>query len=286
MSCSSRQFVPLLTALLASSFWACHAQSGAGEPAAGSSVSSSGASSEDLAYQPKTLAPSSDPSSNERPPSSPFLVTPVPERPAEPKTLAPSTADPKTLAPSTSPLVPSHQETKPSKGGVSQCPSGTCKRSASGPCEAPTGQLGNGCCACGADGLCASFCRCNGPDLPVDTPNGPKRIADLQVGDWVYSTEHDAVVLAPIEEIVIRTAPPSGYVLVKLENGLSFISSAVHPLSNGESIENLEGTPGVCSITSAPKPSDYTYDIAVASEDGGYFVGGILFATTLRPRRD
>src|SRR5260221_5526437 len=58
-----------------------------------------------------------------------------------------------------------------SNGG---CDPGTCRLSDSGPCEKPTGQLGNGCCKCGDDGKCAALCQWAAPRTPIATAEGTR----------------------------------------------------------------------------------------------------------------
>lgn len=126
-----------------------------------------------------------------------------------------------------------------------------------------------------------SYCRCNGPDVPVATPDGPRPIADLAVGDPVYSVENGAVVSVPVEAVITRAAPLSGFVLVEVEGGRSFVTSAAHPLAGGLTVGALAGSERVVSVSVAPRPADWTTDILPASESGAYFVEGIVFASTL-----
>lgn len=162
-----------------------------------------------------------------------------------------------------------------------RCPPGECVLHGKGRCQRPTGQLGNGCCRCGDDGRCASYCRCNGPDVPIATPDGTRRIADLRAGDRVYSIADNSLVIVPLTAVRARQAPPSGYVRVELRDGSSFVTSAVHPLADGRTVAELEQQGQVRSLSSAPRPSDLTYDILPASTSGVYFVEGIVFASTL-----
>ena len=120
------------------------------------------------------------------------------------------------------------------------------------------------------------YCRCNGPDVPIATPTGPRRISELRVGDLVYSVENDAIVVAPLAAVVTRPAPADGYVRVVLDDGSSFVTSAVHPLADGR----IAGA--LAHATPARRPSEVTYDILPATESGTYFVGDVAFASTLR----
>ena len=139
------------------------------------------------------------------------------------------------------------------------------------------------CCRCGANGRCASPCRCNGPEVPVATPDGPRPIRALRVGDLVYSVEGGARVAVPVAAIRSRAAPRGGFVRVELDDGSSFVTSAVHPLADGRTVGALGREQGVRSVSPADRPADRTFDILAASTSGAYFVGDLLFASTLRP---
>lgn len=201
-----------------------------------------------------------------------------------PATATVASAEPSASSSASGAAAPSNSASAPAgnPSPTSRCPAGTCVVRDGGPCERPTGQLGNGCCSCGADGRCRSPCRCNGPDLPVATPDGPRRIADLREGDLVYSVEDGAFVVVPVIALVTRAAPETGYVRVELLDGTSFVTSAVHPLADGRTAGDLAGDPGVRAVSATPRPAPATHDLLPASRSGIYVVGGVLFATTVR----
>ncbi len=101
------------------------------------------------------------------------------------------------------------------------------------------------------------------------------------MGELVYSLEAGARVVVPVGSVLSRPAPPSGYVRVELDDGTSFVTSAVHPLADGRLVEALAGDPHVRSVAPAAAPAARTWDILPASRSGVYFVGTIPFASTL-----
>jgi hypothetical protein len=137
------------------------------------------------------------------------------------------------------------------------------------------------CCGCTPDGRCAMRCRCNGPDVPVATPAGPVRIADLRVGDTVVAPSRRGPIAARIVGVIARVAPRDGYVRVVLDDGTAFVTSAVHPLADGRDAAALAGDPGVRSVGPAARPADVTYDVLTDGACGGYFVGPVAFGSTL-----
>jgi hypothetical protein len=173
--------------------------------------------------------------------------------------------------------------------GGSICPVGTCKLSPAGPCQPPGGPVGNGCCKCGTDGLCAVECRCASPDTPIATPTGERPIASLREGDIVYSVEGAAVTAVPILA-THQTAVSAGHrvVRVRLAGGATLEVSHGHPTLDGRVFGDLRagdrlGGEAVVSVEDVPYPHDRTYDILPASDSGGYFAGGALIGSTLRP---
>ena len=144
-------------------------------------------------------------------------------------------------------------------------------------CYAPE----NGTCPIGCIG-----CDCAAPDTPVDTPRGPRPIAELRPGDLVYSVEHEAVVVVPIAEVVQR--PAFGHVVprVTLKSGATLLISAQHPTADGHTMGQLRpgdhlGELGVSHVRMVAYPHDHTYDILPASTTGYYFVAGALIGSTL-----
>ncbi len=134
---------------------------------------------------------------------------------------------------------------------------------------------------------CAPLCMCNAPETPIATPDGHSPIAELRVGDLVYSLEGEAVVIVPIA--AIRTATvPSDHRVVRLafDDGTTVEISPSHPLADGRTIgelragDSIEGVV-VMSATRVAYERDQTHDILPASDSGTYFVGDALIASTI-----
>jgi hypothetical protein len=152
----------------------------------------------------------------------------------------------------------------------------------SGPhCQAPdpqTGTCDKGCPAC----VCAS------PDTPIATPTGERRIADLRVGDLVYSVEGEAVVAVPL--VKVNRAPVHGHRVVRatLASGVVLEVSAPHPTADGRTFGDLRAggeLDGVTVISAElmPYAHPFTYDVLPASRTGAYYAGGVLIGSTLVP---
>jgi hypothetical protein len=131
-------------------------------------------------------------------------------------------------------------------------------------------------------------CRCAAPDTPVATPTGERPIAELSVGDLVYSVEGGAVVLVPIARV--RRIPVTGrhvVPLVTLANGAVLEVSGAHPTADGRTFSDLSpgddlgGVRVVAVRRAAPYRHAFTHDILPASSSGAYFVSGALIGSTL-----
>jgi hypothetical protein len=133
---------------------------------------------------------------------------------------------------------------------------------------------------------CAPLCKCTAPDTPVETPDGERRIADLQVGDLVYSVDHDAVRVVPIALTNRIRVFGHEVARVRLAGGEVLEISGTHPTADGRSFDDLEagdylGEARVISIEKVPYSLPYTYDILPASSTGTYFAGGAWIGSTL-----
>jgi hypothetical protein len=176
--------------------------------------------------------------------------------------------------------------------GVEACPDGDCP-GATGPactcessnqCVAATGATGSGQCR-NDDGTCAT-CKCAAPDTQIATPTGERAIADLAVGDLVYSVDRDGIRAVPILRINRTPVVNHGVLRVTFDNGRFIEMSAGHPLPDGRPLSALEpGTElvgaAVVSVTSVPYAHAFTYDILPASTSGAYFASDVLIGSTL-----
>ena len=153
-----------------------------------------------------------------------------------------------------------------------------------GSCIPATGPVGSGTCR-GGDGICA-FCICAAPDTPIATPSGDRPIAELRVGDPVYSVDDDAIVVVPIAEVQ-RTRVVAHHVIeVRLESGPVLQVSAGHPTADGRTFADLVGGgqldgQRILEAHTIAYPHQYTHDILPASSTGTYFAGGALIGSTL-----
>jgi hypothetical protein len=129
-------------------------------------------------------------------------------------------------------------------------------------------------------------CKCAAPDTPIATPSGDRAIAELAVGDLVYSVDGDEIRAVPIVRINRTPVVNHGVLHVVFDNGRSIDMSAGHPLPDGSPLSTL--APGteligaaVVSVTSVPYAHPFTYDILPASSSGAYFASNVLIGSTL-----
>ncbi|MBK7828690.1 hypothetical protein [Nannocystis sp.] len=152
----------------------------------------------------------------------------------------------------------------------------------SGPgCVAPTEQ--NSC-----PPGCSPLCQCAAPDTPIATPDGERAIADLRVGDLVYSVDGEQTVAVPIAAIRRTPVVDHQVVRVVLADGSRIEMSGSHPLGDGRSFADLRagdrlGGHALAEAALVPYEHAATHDILPASDTGTYFVRGILVGSTLAP---
>lgn len=157
-------------------------------------------------------------------------------------------------------------------------------QTAEGACLDATGPQASGRCRV-EGGLCA-FCRCAAPDTPIATPGGERPIAELRVGDLVYSVDDTGIVVVPIERVNRTAVAHHQVVQVVLGDGTQLEVSAGHPTADGRTFADLsagsrlDGAP-VVSATLVPYQHAFTYDILPTSQTGAYFAGGVLIGSTL-----
>jgi hypothetical protein len=133
-----------------------------------------------------------------------------------------------------------------------------------------------------------SACVCASPDTPIATPRGERPIADLAVGDLVYSVDHDAIVAVPILRTHRAPVHDHHVVRVVLAGGVVLEISPRHPTADGRTFGDLVAGDlldrlTVISVEQVPYAHPFTYDILPASDTHAYFAGGALIGTTLPP---
>jgi len=130
-------------------------------------------------------------------------------------------------------------------------------------------------------------CVCASPDTPIATPTGQRAIADLGVGDLVYSARGDALEVVPIARVNKIAVHDHRVVRVTLATGRVLEISPLHPTADGRMFGDLH--PGdrldgvrVVGAELVPYTHPFTFDILPASETGTYVAGGVLVGTTIR----
>jgi hypothetical protein len=130
-------------------------------------------------------------------------------------------------------------------------------------------------------------CLCAASWSPVATPNGPRRIADLRVGDPVFTVDHGERVVAPIIRVNRRPVSHHAVVRVTLASGTVVEMSGGHPTAEGSRFDLLSvggrlGPAEIVSLETVRYDEPATYDILPASDTGTYFVGDAQVGSTLR----
>ena len=144
-------------------------------------------------------------------------------------------------------------------------------------------------CLTPADGTCPRGCKqcvCANPDTPIATPDGSRAISELNVGDLVYSVDHDRVVAVPIIAVKRRRAQSHIVPQIMLENGQVLQISARHPTADGRTFGNLRagdklGELRIKAVELVTYEQPFTFDILPASDTGFYYAGGALIGSTL-----
>jgi hypothetical protein len=153
----------------------------------------------------------------------------------------------------------------------------------------PVGPSAPQCLEPNAQGTCPLGCRdcaCAAPDTPIATPGGERPIAELRVGDLVYSVDEFGVVVVPIAEVSKKPARGHAVPAITLDGGRELFVSAGHPTADGRTFGDLApgnalGEATVVAVRWVGYPHPFTYDIRPASRSGAYFAAGALIGSTL-----
>ena len=132
-----------------------------------------------------------------------------------------------------------------------------------------------------------SMCQCAAPWTLVETPEGARAIAELHVGDLVYSVDHGVVTVVPIARTVRTAVHRHTVARVVLATGAVLEVTGRHPTADGRTLDALApgdrlGDATVVSVETVPYEEPFTYDILPASDTGAYFAEGALIGSTLR----
>ena len=129
-------------------------------------------------------------------------------------------------------------------------------------------------------------CDCAHPDTPIATPDGDRRIAELAVGDLVYSVHGEQIVAVPIRRVNMTAVSDHEVIRVTLAGGVVLEISDGHPTADGRTFGDLEtggeldGAP-ITGVERVGYPLRFTHDILPDSDTGAYFAGGVLIGSTL-----
>ena len=135
---------------------------------------------------------------------------------------------------------------------------------------------------------CGVTCpRCAAPNTPIATPTGERNIADLAVGDLVFSEHEGALVAVPLVEVSRMPVVNHHVTHVVLDSGRELFISPGHPTADGSFFGVLEvggalGEAQIESVALVPYTYAFTYDILPDSETGTYVAAGALIGSTLR----
>jgi len=128
---------------------------------------------------------------------------------------------------------------------------------------------------------------CAAPDTPIATPSGERAIAELRVGDLVYSVDEGAIVAVPIARIGSTPVVDHRVLRLVLDGGAVLELSPGHPMADGRPLSALEAGGRLDELHTAlaielvPYAYARTYDILPSSSTGSYFAAGALIGSTL-----
>jgi len=130
---------------------------------------------------------------------------------------------------------------------------------------------------------------CASPDTPIATPLGERAIAELRVGDLVYSVDNGAIM--PVRLVSVGKTPVTHHHVVRLvfREGRSLEISAGHPTGDGRTFGDLQAggqldRHEIISAEVVPYRHAFTYDVLPDSSTGTYFAAGALIGSTLAPQ--
>ncbi|MCB9593801.1 MAG: Hint domain-containing protein [Sandaracinaceae bacterium] len=135
---------------------------------------------------------------------------------------------------------------------------------------------------------CAWGAVCASPDTAIATPSGERPIAELEVGDLVYTMHEGALVARPLIQITRTPVVDHAVVRAVLESGRTLFISGPHPTADGRRFwdlrpgDDLDGT-RVIEVQTVAYEHPFTHDILPDSDTGTYVAGGVLIGSTLTP---
>jgi hypothetical protein len=154
-------------------------------------------------------------------------------------------------------------------------------------------------CSCAAELCQAGMCsvqngelqcvqRCASPGTPIATPAGDRPIAELRVGDLVYSHHLGRIQAVRIRQVQRSPVRNHAVMRVELQGGATLTISPGHPTADGRNFHELHAGDRLDAVEVLDARliaygHAYTYDILPDSDSGTYFAGGVLIGSTLTP---
>ncbi len=123
----------------------------------------------------------------------------------------------------------------------------------------------------------------------IDTPDGPRAVETLRLGDPVWTLDTTGRRVAGVVIALGSTPAPTGHQVVRLRlgDGRTVTASPRHPLPDGRRLGDLrvgdvvDGSL-VVSADLIPYAGHDTYDLVASGPTGIYLAGGIPLGSTLR----
>lgn len=129
---------------------------------------------------------------------------------------------------------------------------------------------------------------CLSPQTRISTPRGPVPIADLRVGDPLWTADPTGEQLAATVAKTVRVPVPVGHRMVQvlLEDGRALRASLGHPTADGHTIGDLkvgELLDGglIVQISDVSDSPSATFDVLPSGPTGQYWADGIRVGSTL-----
>jgi hypothetical protein len=124
----------------------------------------------------------------------------------------------------------------------------------------------------------------------IATPDGPRAVQDLRVGDPVWTLDLAGVRVAGTVIRAGSVAAPRDHHVVHLvlDDGRELVVSPGHPLVDGRRVgdlrvgDTLDGAL-VIGADLVSYADDRTYDLLPSGSTGAYWAGGILIGSTFKP---
>ncbi len=133
---------------------------------------------------------------------------------------------------------------------------------------------------------CAWGAVCAAPDTLIATPTGERAIAELEVGDLIFTRHGGQLVARPLIRVTRTPVVDHFVVRAVLDSGATLRISGPHPTADGRTFadlapgDSIDGTQ-VVEVETIPYPFAYTHDILADSDSGTYVAGGVLIGSTL-----